>query len=88
MGELLSDVLLAGRDSGPPSGCAARALLCAAAFVDQVQCAEPAVAESVRALGRLRQDPRLSPEALEALAAGLGVEAPRQARRVEATASA
>lgn len=88
LGELLSEVLLAGRDSGPPSGRAARALLCAAAFVAQVQCAEPGAPESIRALGRLRQDPRLAPEALEALAAELGVEAPRQARRVEASASA
>jgi eukaryotic-like serine/threonine-protein kinase len=88
LGELLSDVLLAGRNSGPPSGRAARALLCAAAFVAQVQCAEPEEPESIRALGRLRQDPRVAPEALEALAAELGVEAPRQGRRVEATASA
>jgi serine/threonine-protein kinase len=88
LGELLSEVLLAGRNSGPPQGAAARALLCAAAFVAQVQCAEPEAPESIRALGRLRQDPRVAPEALEALAAELGVEPPRQGRRVEASASA
>ncbi|HYO52663.1 serine/threonine-protein kinase [Archangium sp.] len=72
--ELFSAVLLAGRDSGPPAGCVARALLCAAAFVVQVQCASPGVAESARVLDRLRRDPRLVSAALEALAAELGVE--------------
>lgn len=75
LGGLLSAVLLAGRDSGPPAGCAARSLLCAAAFVAQVQCAQPGVTESARVLGRLREDPRLAPEALEALSAELGVSA-------------
>ncbi|MFY0566884.1 serine/threonine protein kinase [Archangium lansingense] len=73
VGELLSTVLLAGRDSGPPAGCAARALLCAAAFVAQVQSTRPGVAESARVLGRLREDPRLASSALDALAAELGV---------------
>ncbi|MGZ3457320.1 MAG: protein kinase domain-containing protein, partial [Archangium sp.] len=73
LSEVLSAVLLAGRGSGPPAGCAARALVCAAAFVVQVQCAEPGAAESARALVRLRQDPRLAPAALEALAAELGM---------------
>lgn len=72
VGELLSTVLLAGRDSGPPAGCAAKALLCAATFVVQVQSAEPGAAESARALLALRQDRRIAPAALEALAAELG----------------
>jgi serine/threonine-protein kinase len=75
VGELLSTVLLAGPDSGPPAGSAARAVLCAAAFVAQVQCARPGVVESARVLGRLREDPRLAPEAVEALSAELGVSA-------------
>lgn len=87
LGELLSDVLLAGRDSGPPSGRAARALLCAAAFVAQVQCAEPEASESTRVLGRLRRDLRVAPEALEALAAELGVEVPRPGRGMDASSS-
>ncbi len=73
--EILSAVLLAGRDSASTAGCAARALLCASAFVVQVQSAEPGAAESARALGHLRQDPRIAPAALEALAAELGVGA-------------
>lgn len=72
VGELLSTVLLAGRDSGPPAGCAAKALLCAATFVVQVQSAEPGAAESARALLALRQDRRIAPAALEALTAELG----------------
>ncbi|WP_375773328.1 serine/threonine protein kinase [Archangium gephyra] len=75
VGELLATVLLAGRDSGPPTGCAARAVLCAAAFVAQVQSVRPGVVESARVLGRLREDPRLALAALEALAAELGVSA-------------
>jgi serine/threonine-protein kinase len=71
--EVLSAVLLAGRDSTSTSRCAARALLCASAFVAQVQCAEPGEAESARALGLLRQDPRITPAALDALAAELEV---------------
>ena len=68
LGGLMSSVLLAGRDSGPPAGCAARALLCAAAFVAQVQCARPGVTESARVLaacgripGWLRRHWRHSP---------------------------
>ncbi len=75
IGALLSTVLLAGRDSGPPAGCAARALLCAAAFLVQVQRAEPGAAEVARALLVLRQDRRIVPAALEALAAELNVGA-------------
>jgi serine/threonine-protein kinase len=73
--EVLSAVLLAGRDSASSAGCAARALLCASAFVVQVQSAEPGAAESARALSLLRQDPRITPAALEALAAELEVGA-------------
>ncbi len=69
--EVLSAVLLAGRDSVSSAGCAARALLCASAFVAQVQTAEPGAAEAARALSHLRQDPRIAPAALEALAAEL-----------------
>lgn len=87
VGELLSTVLLAGPDSGPPAGCAARAVLCAAAFVAQVQCARPGVVESARVLGRLREDPRLTSEAVEALSAELGVSAMLPAVTVGVTAS-
>ncbi|WP_052519318.1 serine/threonine protein kinase [Archangium violaceum] len=75
LGEVLSAVLLTGYDSPPPAGRAARALLCASAFVAQVRNARPGVVESARVLGQLRQDPRLSPGALEALSAELGVSA-------------
>ncbi|HEX5751641.1 MAG TPA: serine/threonine-protein kinase [Archangium sp.] len=75
LGDVLSAVLLAGHDSSPPAGRVARALLCAAAFVAQVRSASPGVVESARVLGQLRQDPRLSPGALEALSAELGVSA-------------
>ncbi|WP_170205876.1 serine/threonine protein kinase [Archangium gephyra] len=75
LGEVLSSVLLAGHDSAPPAGRAARALLCAAAFVAQVRSARPGVVEAARVLGHLRQDSRLSPGALEALSAELGVSA-------------
>jgi eukaryotic-like serine/threonine-protein kinase len=70
---VLSAVLLAGRDFASTSGCAAKALLCASAFVVQVQSARPGAAESARALGLLRQDLRIAPAALEALAAELEV---------------
>ncbi|WNG46848.1 serine/threonine protein kinase [Archangium minus] len=73
LSELLSAVLLSGPDAGPPAGRAARALLSAAAFVAQVQSPEPGQGESARVLIRLRQDPRLAPAALEAIAAELDV---------------
>jgi serine/threonine-protein kinase len=75
LGEVLSAVLLARHDSTPAGGRAARALQCAAAFVSQVRSARPGVVESARVLGQLRQDPRLSLGALEALSAELGVSA-------------
>jgi serine/threonine-protein kinase len=71
--QILSTVLFAGRESGPPTRSAASALLCAATFVIQVQSAEPSLAESARALSVLRRDPRLLPAALEAVTAELGV---------------
>ena len=71
--QILSTVLFAGRDSGPPAKCAASALLCAATFVIQVQRAEPSVTEATRALSLLRRDPRLLSSALDAIAAELGV---------------
>jgi serine/threonine-protein kinase len=71
--QILSAVLFAGRDSGPPARCAASALLCAATFVIQVQCAEPSVTEATRALSLLRRDPRMQSAALDAIAAELGV---------------
>ncbi|QRK05886.1 serine/threonine protein kinase [Archangium violaceum] len=73
LSELLSAVLLSGPEAGPPAGRAARALLSAAAFVAQVQSPEPGQGESARVLIRLRQDPRLAPAALEAIAAELDV---------------
>ncbi|MFE8599375.1 serine/threonine protein kinase [Archangium violaceum] len=75
LGEVLSAVLLTGHDSLPPAGRAARALLCASAFVAQVGNASPGVVESARVLGQLRQDSRLPPGVLEALSAELGVSA-------------
>jgi serine/threonine-protein kinase len=71
--QILSAVLFAGRESGPPARCAASALLCAATFVIQVQSAEPSVTEATRALSLLRRDPRLASAALDAIAAELGV---------------
>ncbi len=71
--QILSAVLFAGRESGPPARGAASALLCAATFVIQVQSAEPSVTEATRALSLLRRDPRLASGALDAIAAELGV---------------
>jgi serine/threonine-protein kinase len=71
--QILSTVLFAGRESGPPARIAASALLCAATFVIQVQNAEPSLPESTRALSVLRRDPRLLSAALDALATELGV---------------
>jgi serine/threonine-protein kinase len=75
LGEVLSAVLSAGPGSGPPRGRVARALLCASAFVAQVRSARPGVVESAQVLARLRQDPRLTLAALEALSSELGVSA-------------
>jgi eukaryotic-like serine/threonine-protein kinase len=68
---LLSSVLAAGSGARPLTGRAEGATLCAVAFAHEVQCVQPGPAEAARALQALRQNPRLPPAALEALATEL-----------------
>jgi serine/threonine-protein kinase len=74
--EILGAVLTEGSEVGPPSGRAALAVLSATAFVLQVQSAQPSPAEAAEALSNLQKSPRLTPAALEALAAELGTGTP------------
>jgi PleD family two-component response regulator len=82
--ELLSSVLAEAAQAGPPPTRAAGALLCAASFTLQTQSAQPSLAEAAKALGVLRQNPRLPPAALEALTTelGSGAAGAQQAPRV------
>ncbi|MCY1021611.1 protein kinase domain-containing protein [Pyxidicoccus sp. MSG2] len=73
--ELLTAVLAEGSETPAPAGRAAGALLCSASFVLQAQSAQPNPADAALALQALRQDPRLPPAALEALAAELTASA-------------
>jgi serine/threonine-protein kinase len=73
--EVLAAVLSDGSETPAPVSRAAGALLCAGSFVLQVQSAQPDPADAARALQALRQDPRLPPAALEALATELNTNA-------------
>ncbi len=70
--EVLSAVLAEAAQAAPPTSRAAEAVLCAAAFTMQTQSAQTGLAEAAKALGVLRQNPRLSPTVLEALTTELG----------------
>ncbi len=69
---ILSSVLPVGGEARPLTGRVESATLCAVAFAREIQCVHPGPAEAARALQALRQNPRLPPAALEALAAELG----------------
>ncbi|WP_224363374.1 protein kinase domain-containing protein [Hyalangium versicolor] len=71
--ETLGAVLTEGAHRGPPAGRAALAVLSAVAFVLQTQSAQPTPKEAAEALSSLRNSPRLTPAALEALALELGI---------------
>ena len=81
---LLAAILTDTNRDKAPLGRLEAATLCAAAFLLQVQSAQPTPAESAQALAGLRKDPRLPGAVLDALANELGesVPAPGAARVV------
>ena len=81
---VLEPVLTEARGGEAPLERVAVATLCAAAFVQRVQSAQPGPAETAQALAELRKDPRLTATALDALAVLLAesVVLPADAPRV------